>query len=197
MVPSAPSASWNTNAPPVRSSHQVQQVSPSYWSPPHPVVTYAPVAESVIHQASPTQYGSQNFPFQQDSHSWAPPTRSMSFGTIEGMPQQYPYHELQPQHGVPGPLPSFHFAPHPQHDVSRLPSSESHHLPVTAPGAEQPTPLPPFHLQKSWSTVESGPNYSSTGEPTQQPTLPSNAWYPHPPQYGHSQQYYHQSSHPG
>jgi hypothetical protein len=206
-IPSVPSAGWSTNPSPVQATHQTPRASPSYWGNTHPAVTYGPVVESSLHQVGATQYASPNFHFNQEHQSWAPPTRSMSFGNIEGMPHQYPYHEMHPQHQIPGPqpgqLPGFHFAPHSQNPAPRLPSSDGHQQLVTAPRTEPQLPLPPFEFQKPWSGVPPGSLYSSAGEQHQQPAL-ANAWYPpqftnthERPQYEHPQQFYPQSSHPG
>jgi hypothetical protein len=205
-VPTTPSVGWSTNPSPVAAPNQGQHVLPSFWGNTHSAVSYGPIVEPALHQVSPTQYASPNYSFPQEHHHWAPSTRSMSFGTIEGMPQQYPYQqEMPPQHALPGALPNFHFAPHPQPNTARLPSSENQQQRITGPRVEQQVPLPPFQFQKTWSGAQPGPNYSSAGAPHQQPPI-ANTWYPPPPHFANNnerppfeqpQQYYPTSSHPG
>ena len=107
----------------------------------------------------------------------------MSFGHIEGMPHQYPYHELHAQQAAPGPLPNYNFAPHPQGNTPNFSSSESHHDSVATTGPEQQ--VPPYAFHKSWSGITPGSTYRSAGEQHGLPVLASQ-WYPQPPSFAHT-----------
>ncbi|KAF2425838.1 hypothetical protein EJ08DRAFT_385217 [Tothia fuscella] len=187
-----PARDWSSGPPQVASPQH--QTSPTYWHAPQQAGSFPGTPQNAMQSVGAPPYEISNYAYNQEAQSWVPPTRSMSFGHIEGMPHTYPYQEMPP----PAPLSNFHYAPQPQPLTPKAASTSSEQAASSSnPGLHQTQAYP---YQKSWGAVP-GQSYTSVAE---QPHLPntSTIWYPQPytsersdsGHYGRSQPY---SSHPG
>jgi len=189
------------------SSHHHQQARPIQQDPSTPYwgVSGTPTTSAysgdpalAFGQIEAASYGSPGFTYQQGVQSWAQ-GRSMSFGNIEGMPHQYPYHEVHPQFGQQSQQPGYQFVTHPQLTNPGFSSPEA------ARGMNPDLASDQSSLQKPWSFAPSAqPVASPSGQP---PPVLGSTWYPQPPfvgnedkrhtNFNHSTQYYPEVSNPG
>lgn len=193
------------------SSSQPEGVSP-FWSPSHPVVStvYQNSPTAAAGQVPPTPFESPGFPYNQSQNqaSWGQ-SRSLSYGHIEGIQQQYGgYHPLSSHSSQ---IQSPAFPPYAHQLPSNHPpaaATEASPSAISTPTTTQQLPSYPSYQQAAWTYPQPAP-LPSTHEPNSE-TYPHSNWYnersplPKPneqkpipaPQYAHPQAYYSAVSHP-
>ncbi|TKA65869.1 hypothetical protein B0A49_10357 [Cryomyces minteri] len=148
--------SWNPSALArpalVSEEQQFEEPSSSYWrlhEPPAPT-EYTPYSRAPTVPSQHTMSAGQHYAYDssREDRGWAVPTRSMSYGNIEGLPNSYsPYH-LSAQRDHQRPSPALGCPP------SIGTSSTSPNVPLGAgptSGGTGSQALPHFEFGPSWS----------------------------------------------
>jgi hypothetical protein len=187
---------WTEQHPPLHQypqQHRASIADPQYWS-----VNSTPTATHYSHDSAisfnattPTTFASPNFAYTQSGI----PTRSMSFGHIEGMSQQFSYQGVQYGHqetqaGYPVP-------PHSQYGHPGLPPQAQGSIPnerITSESVPRTWNAPPSIPAPLAASGQYAPTIPNSYYPHQQPVAAyDNRSHPH---YQQHAQYYPTASNP-
>ena len=185
---------WNST--PSTAEHYPQrarQPDHQYWS-----VTSTPTTSHYNHEpviafnaVEAGTYTSPNLTYGQGANSWVP-TRSLSFGNVEGMHNHYQYSGPPHQFHPPDDQSGFAFPPHQQYEQQAIP-------PVNR-GLATNASADQIGFQKPWNSLPSSHVPGTSGE-QHTPILPSSFYPQQPsfvagynekgePTYGQSPQFY-------
>ncbi|KAF2839755.1 hypothetical protein M501DRAFT_932757 [Patellaria atrata CBS 101060] len=162
-----------------------ENMSPTgYWSPNQPVTShsFSNMSKQAVIQPASALNANQIFSFAHpgEAHGWMPPTRSMSYGQVEGLSHSYPMHHPNPElvRSRPSPFPHTPALDTSSSSVTTLASLGQPSGALSAPAGA--SVISPYDYQSGW--VPYGGQSQSSHIPTQSPMSFGSQWYPDPSQ---------------